>query len=225
MSEVKKVLYQPVQPPPYQSPNQPGAGGYQGQPDYEERGFPPPGFPPPQNYQPGYPTHGQYGYGGPAVGRPTPASFEQRLVATLVDGILLSILFAIVITIGTVLIVSSLTNVVKDANDAVVSADVNGGTLALGLIIVILGIFSIYLPYYLILVGKGGTIGDRVAGIKIIDTNGNPPGYSKAFVRLLVQYFVSGIFLIGYLWVLWDQDKQTLHDKIAGTISVSAKNS
>ncbi len=224
MSEVKKVLYPPVQPPPYQ-PNQPGAGGYQGQPGYEERGFPPPGYQPPQSYQPGYPNQGQYGYGGSAVGRPTPASIEQRIVATLIDGILLSILFAIVITIGTVLIVSSFTNVVKDANDAVVSADVNGGTLALGLIIIILGIFSIYLPYYLILVGKGGTVGDRVARIKIIDANGNPPGYSKAFIRLLVQGFVSGIFLIGYLWVLWDPDKQTLHDKIAGTISVSAKNS
>ena len=221
MSESKKVIYQSDQPPPYP----PGAGGYQRQIGYEEPGFPPPGSQQPPSYQPGYPNQGQYGYGRPAVGGPPPASFEQRLVATLIDGILLSILFAVVITIGTVLIISSFTNVVKDANDAVVSADVNGGTLALGLIIVIFGIFSIYLPYYLILVGKGGTVGDRVAEIKIIDADGNPPGYSKAFIRLLVQYFVSGIFLIGYLWVLWDPDKQTLHDKLAGTISVSVRNS
>ena len=221
MSESKKVIYQSDQPPPYP----PGAGGYQRQIGYEEPGFPPPGSQQPPSYQPGYPNQGQYGYGRPAVGGPPPASFEQRLVATLIDGILLSILFAVVITIGTALIISSFTNVVKDANDAVVSADVNGGTLALGLIIVIFGIFSIYLPYYLILVGKGGTVGDRVAGIKIIDADGNPPGYSKAFIRLLVQYFVSGIFLIGYLWVFWDPDKQTLHDKLAGTISVSVRNS
>jgi uncharacterized RDD family membrane protein YckC len=143
----------------------------------------------------------------------------------LIDGILLAIPFAIAITIGIVLIVSSFTNVVNDANHTIVSADVNGGTLALGVIIVILSTFAIYLPYYLILVGKGATVGDKVAGIKIIDANGNPPGYSKAFIRLLVQYFISGNFLIGYLWMLWDPEKQTLHDKLAGTISISTKSS
>jgi uncharacterized RDD family membrane protein YckC len=90
---------------------------------------------------------------------------------------------------------------------------------------VILSTFAIYLPYYLILVGKGATVGDKVAGIRIIDANGNPPGYKKALIRLLVQNFISGTLLIGYLWMFWDPDKQTLHDKLAGTISISTKSS
>ncbi len=161
----------------------------------------------------------------PALGGSTPASFSQRLVAILIDGLLLAVPFAIAITSGIVLIVSSFTNVVEDANHTVVSADVNGGTLALGVIIVILSTFAIYLPYYLILVGKGATVGDKVAGIRIINANGNPPVYSKAFIRLLVQIFLSGNFLIGYLWMLWDPEKQTLHDKLAGTFSISTKSS
>jgi uncharacterized RDD family membrane protein YckC len=73
------------------------------------------------------------------------------------------------------------------------------------------------------MVGRGQTYGDQIAGIRIIDANGNPPGYGKATIRLIVQGFLGGIFLITYLWVLWDADKQTLHDKIAGTISISTK--
>ena len=44
--------------------------------------------------------------------------------------------------------------------------------------------------------------------------------YSKAFIRWLVA-LVSGLACgLGYLWMLWDPEKQTWQDKVAGTYVV-----
>lgn len=74
---------------------------------------------------------------------------------------------------------------------------------------------------YFIGSGSGQTPGMRVLGIRAIDaaTSGRVD-YGKAFVRYLVA-IVSGIPLyLGYLWMLWDREKQTWHDKAAGTYVV-----
>lgn len=39
-------------------------------------------------------------------------------------------------------------------------------------------------------------------------------------MRNVVTYFVSVIFLSGYLWMLWDKERQTLHDKVTSFIVV-----
>jgi WD40 repeat protein len=102
-------------------------------------------------------------------------------------------------------------------------ASILGLLISIGIIstvVVISILFITGISYYIIMVGRGQTLGGKVVSIKLIDANGNPPGYRRAFIRFLVQIF-SGIFFIGYLWVLWDKDKQTLHDKVAGTICIS----
>jgi uncharacterized RDD family membrane protein YckC len=81
----------------------------------------------------------------------------------------------------------------------------------------------LFIAYYIVMVGRGQTYGDQIAGIRIVDANGNAPGYGKATIRLIMQGILGSIFLLTYLWVLWDADKQTLHDKIAGTITIVAK--
>jgi uncharacterized RDD family membrane protein YckC len=67
----------------------------------------------------------------------------------------------------------------------------------------------------------GQTIGKRVCGIRVIDRdNGGPIGYARGFVRWIGR-LISGLFLyLGYLWMLWDADKQTWHDKMANDVVV-----
>jgi uncharacterized RDD family membrane protein YckC len=69
--------------------------------------------------------------------------------------------------------------------------------------------------------GSGQTVGMRILGIRAIDAvTGGRVDYGKAFVRYLVS-LVSGLAcLLGYLWMLWDPEKQTWHDKVAGTFVV-----
>ena len=69
----------------------------------------------------------------------------------------------------------------------------------------------------------GATFGKRIVGIKVIDFNtGGSIGYGRAFLRYIVKSFLSGIFLLGYLWMLWDKEKQTWHDKLSNSVVVPA---
>ena len=66
----------------------------------------------------------------------------------------------------------------------------------------------------------GQTLGKKAIGIRVVDFNtGGPIGYGRAFIRY-VGRIPSGILLLGYLWMLWDKEKQTWHDKIATTVVV-----
>ncbi|MCJ7825161.1 MAG: RDD family protein [Anaerolineales bacterium] len=69
---------------------------------------------------------------------------------------------------------------------------------------------------------RGQTPGKMMVGIKIIATDGSSIGVGRSASRL-IGYGISGIvFYLGYLWVIWDKDKQGWHDKIAGTYVVEA---
>jgi uncharacterized RDD family membrane protein YckC len=67
---------------------------------------------------------------------------------------------------------------------------------------------------------KGQTIGKRAMGIKVVQENGKALEYKEAIIRYLC-YFVSAIPLcLGFFWVLADDKKQGWHDKIAKTLVV-----
>lgn len=67
---------------------------------------------------------------------------------------------------------------------------------------------------------KGTTIGGLVLGHKIVRTNGRPVTFAVALVRSLTSLFSLLIVFLGFLWAGWDREKQTWHDKIAGTVVV-----
>jgi uncharacterized RDD family membrane protein YckC len=67
----------------------------------------------------------------------------------------------------------------------------------------------------------GQTLGKRALGIRVIDFRaGGPIGYGRGLLRY-VGRLISGIpCALGYLWMLWDKENQTWHDKIATTVVV-----
>jgi uncharacterized RDD family membrane protein YckC len=70
---------------------------------------------------------------------------------------------------------------------------------------------------------KGATPGKQVCGIRIIDMqNGGPIGYGRAFIRWIMRIISGAVFYLGYLWMLWDKEKQTWHDKVANDVVVPA---
>jgi uncharacterized RDD family membrane protein YckC len=73
------------------------------------------------------------------------------------------------------------------------------------------------------LVGKTGhSWGRKLVGIKVVDGDGEPIGFWRALGRNLFAMFISGLCLaLGYLWVLWDADRQAWHDKVFRTYVVS----
>lgn len=57
-------------------------------------------------------------------------------------------------------------------------------------------------------------------GVKIFSTDGSPMTFWKAIAKYF-GYFISGPCL-GFLWIIWDEQKQGWHDKIAGTYVIRA---
>jgi uncharacterized RDD family membrane protein YckC len=79
------------------------------------------------------------------------------------------------------------------------------------------------LVYYSYFEGSpsGQTIGKKICGIRVIDFEGRGSiGYVRAGTRYLMSYVSGFALLLGYLWMLWDGEKQTWHDKVANSVVV-----
>ena len=64
---------------------------------------------------------------------------------------------------------------------------------------------------------SGQTPGKRVLGVRVMRADGTRVRLGNA-LRRQVGYWISGIFYLGFLWILVDNKRQGFHDKIAGTI-------
>lgn len=67
---------------------------------------------------------------------------------------------------------------------------------------------------------KQTTIGGIIMGIKGVRVDGAPMDFSVALVRHLSSYLSAMALFIGFFWAGWDPEKQSWHDKIAGTLVV-----
>jgi uncharacterized RDD family membrane protein YckC len=120
------------------------------------------------------------------------AGFWRRFAAAFIDGILLGIVSFIL--------------------KAILGTTGSGLTLLIGIV------------YYTYFHGSTGqTPGDAALSIRIVDKDGGGSiGYGRAFVRWLVSIVSGIVLLLGYLWMLWDGEKQTWHDKAANSVVVPA---
>jgi uncharacterized RDD family membrane protein YckC len=71
---------------------------------------------------------------------------------------------------------------------------------------------------------NGQTLGKKWTGIRVVMADGSGRiGYGKAWFRWFIAAIINFVpfgFLVDHLWPLWDDNKQTLHDKAAKTIVV-----
>jgi hypothetical protein len=83
-----------------------------------------------------------------------------------------------------------------------------------------------WLIWWFIVAPRGQNPGKAVVGIRVIRTNGDAVRTGGMFVRGLAG-MLCGIlpFYLDDLWILWDRDAQTLHDKLVNTVVVRARGS
>jgi uncharacterized RDD family membrane protein YckC len=67
---------------------------------------------------------------------------------------------------------------------------------------------------------KGSTIGGIVLGLQVVRLDGRPIDWATAFVRALGCFLSFVAVGLGFLWILFDSERQAWHDKIAGTVVV-----
>lgn len=137
---------------------------------------------------------------GPTTGQAPAerAGFWRRFGAALVDGILVGI-------------VAGIASSILGADMYQPSAQQSGVQLILGI------------AYYVYFHGSpsGQTIGKKLLGIRVVGANdGASIGYGSAGLRYVGSILSAIPCGLGYLWMLWDSNKQTWHDKIASTVVV-----
>jgi uncharacterized RDD family membrane protein YckC len=65
---------------------------------------------------------------------------------------------------------------------------------------------------------KQATLGKRLLDLKVTNMEGGRINFGQATGRHFGKYLSMIIIFIGFLMMLWDRKKQTLHDKLAGTL-------
>jgi uncharacterized RDD family membrane protein YckC len=70
---------------------------------------------------------------------------------------------------------------------------------------------------------KGTTIGGIICGLRIVRTDGRELDWPTAVVRALGCFLSAIVVFLGFIWVAIDDEKQSWHDKIAGTVVVYSR--
>ena len=129
-----------------------------------------------------------------------PATFGQRLGASLLDGLIVGVAGLIV---GAIF--GSSTNFWSGFNPITTAVNTIVGWL------------------YFALQESGNsqaTIGKKALGIKVTNMNGEKHTFGQATGRHFAKWISAILLLFGYFMMLWDDKSQTLHDKIAGALVV-----
>jgi len=147
------------------------------------------------------------------------AGIGQRFLAALVDGILISIVTGIINGIFSTMFglggsMLSSTETLSDEAAAGLGLAVIGGSLLMVFINLVIS-----WGYYVYFTGsKGATLGKMLFKIQVVDENYQKISFGKAALREIIGKFVSSfVFGLGYIWTLFDEKKQSWHDKIAKT--------
>ncbi len=75
--------------------------------------------------------------------------------------------------------------------------------------------------YFIIFWGwKGSALGGMALGIRVQKISGEPLDWPTSFIRSFCSAISFIPFLLGFFWAGWDPEKQSWHDKIAGTTVV-----
>ncbi|OCA91521.1 hypothetical protein A8F94_02170 [Bacillus sp. FJAT-27225] len=70
---------------------------------------------------------------------------------------------------------------------------------------------------------KQATLGKMAMGLKVADNNGEQISFARAIGRYFANVLNIFTLFIGYLMVLWTKEKRALHDFVAGTYVIKSK--
>ncbi|WP_404385068.1 RDD family protein [Knoellia locipacati] len=220
--------YRPEPPTWVSEPGGSGQQPYAGQP-------PAAGAPGPSSYQPA-PGMNPYGGGGQAWPGSKAyveqhfgpvAGFGSRAGALIIDT-LLTLIGLIPFIIGTVLLVVSAPE--TDELGYSVDGTANGGLAATGGILMFIGVLAmigIQVWNRIFKMGRTGqSVGKKMLGLKLVnEQSGQPIGAMQSFLRELLGGLINQIFYLSYLWMLWDDNKQTLADKVVHSTVIEVPKS
>jgi uncharacterized RDD family membrane protein YckC len=140
------------------------------------------------------------------------AGVGMRFGAVFIDGIIMNV----VQTAVNFVMMGSAAGVADSDDPSEVFTGIFVLTLVVNLIIGML--------YEGIMVGKtGATLGKKALGLKVVRPDGSPVSMGQAFGRYFARIPSSMILMIGYLMAFWDDERRSLHDRMAGTRVITTR--
>ena len=194
-------------PPPEPAPSEPAPPTGAQVPSVPPSPAQPPAAPAPPAQPPAAPPPASWAPPAEELVGPAPGYLfggaGERLVAYILDTLIISVLSIILLIAGTLVIVP---------------VPPLGILLWFGILVV----WLVYFPWYWV---KGGTtLGMRPFNLQVVrDSDGGPIGWGAAIIRLIGLYIVDWIVFgipIGLLWVFVDKRKRCWHDLLASTTVV-----
>jgi uncharacterized RDD family membrane protein YckC len=149
------------------------------------------------------------------------ASFGQRLVAIIIDSIIIgvvqSFVFIPILAAVGLGFASGAENM--DMSDPDQAAGMIGTIMAsMGAIWILAMVIQVLYFTFMESSKTQATIGKMALGLKVTDLEGNKLDFSKALIRNLCRLISNFTMLIGYIIAAFTEKKQALHDMIAGTL-------
>jgi uncharacterized RDD family membrane protein YckC len=146
------------------------------------------------------------------------ASFWERFAARLIDSIAIALLGAIPSVIVYLVVYDAVLPdrpfVTQAEKDDAVGAAV---WAVAGVLWLVSGV------YYVIGWSRGRTWGMAALGLRLqVADTGAQPEFGRALGRFLMSIVSNLALYLGFLWMIWDTNKQTWHDKAAGTLVVKS---
>jgi uncharacterized RDD family membrane protein YckC len=142
------------------------------------------------------------------------ATWGNRALGYIIDSVLVGVVMGVLwaLLAGAIIgVASSRSGVGWDAHG------LSGGVCCFFIILFPLSTLLVGLYNRVYLVSQRGcSIGQGVVKVKVVDPNGRFLTQGTAFVRLLAQAgmgLVPFLPILDLLWPLWDERRQTLHDK------------
>lgn len=150
------------------------------------------------------------------------ANFGMRLVAYLIDSVLMSIVSSIILTlclgptIGTMMTTESMNP--ENLSEEETMAFLGTMMAAVGSMV----IFSLIMQwlYFAIMESSAnqGTLGKMALGIKVTDMNGDRISFLRATGRFFAKIISGMVLMIGYIMAAFTERNQALHDMMASTL-------
>ncbi len=146
------------------------------------------------------------------------ASFGKRWLAILIDGTLVALPTMLLMNLSGAFL--ALNTAMLSADDAVIAEAFS--QFQNDFIVMNLLVSAAYNLFFMTRF-NGQTPGKMMLGLRAVKKNGARFRLADALLRNVIGYTLSGMFLLGYLWALFDRESQTWHDKLAGTVVIDER--
>lgn len=99
----------------------------------------------------------------------------------------------------------------------------SGGETGFGLgVLLSLGLLVGYVVWAFRLFSRGTTPGKNLLGMRVVKEDGTPATFITMLIREWVGKPISAlVFSLGFLWILFDREKQGWHDKLVSSYVVN----